>query len=311
MAENKDSNERPETDGAKETNDSNPSNEANVNEASEMSGSNETDGANEARGMSESNRSNEAGEMSEAGGATRNLLLEARDLYAGYVPEVDIVRGCDVEVAEGELVSVIGPNGAGKSTLIKSLFGLVPVSGGTIFFEDTEVTRSPTHKLVEAGIGYVPQTENVFPTLTVEENLEMGAYLRPKVIQERYEELFEWFPVLAERRSQRAGTMSGGQRQLVALARALMLQPSLLLLDEPSAGLSPANVDVISDRIQLINSKGVAILMVEQNAKRALAMSDRGYVLEMGQNRFTGPGEELLNDPKVADLYLGGRARSA
>lgn len=299
MAENKGSDEHEKKD-ADEANDPNPSNEAN--------GAKKSSGANDANEVSESSRSSEAEEM---GGEGRNLLLEARDLYAGYVPEVDIVRGCDVEVAEGELVSVIGPNGAGKSTLIKSLFGLVPVRGGTIFFEDSEATRFPTHKLVEAGIGYVPQTENVFPTLTVEENLEMGAFLRPKVIKERYEELFEWFPILAERRSQRAGTMSGGQRQLVALARALMLQPSLLLLDEPSAGLSPANVDIIFDRIQLINSKGVAILMVEQNAKRALAMSDRGYVLEMGQNRFTGRGDELLNDPKVADLYLGGRARSA
>lgn len=237
-----------------------------------------------------------------------DALLEARDLRAGYVPEVDIVRDCDLDVAEGDLVSVIGPNGAGKSTLIKSLFGLVPVRGGTVRFKGEDVTGAPTHRLVAAGIGYVPQTENVFPTLTVEENLEMGAYLRPRIIKERYEELFEWFPILAERRKQRAGTMSGGQRQLVALARALMLQPSLLLLDEPSAGLSPANVDVIFERIQLINSKGVAILMVEQNARRALAMSDRGYVLEMGQNRFTGPGKELLNDPKVIDLYLGGRA---
>jgi branched-chain amino acid transport system ATP-binding protein len=240
-----------------------------------------------------------------------DTLLEARDLYAGYTPEVNIIQGCDVDVAEGELVSVIGPNGAGKSTLIKSLFGLVPVRDGTVHFQGEDVTGAQTHRLVEAGIGYVPQTENIFPTLTVEENLEMGAYLRPKIIQDRYEELFDWFPILAERRKQRAGTMSGGQRQLVALARALMLEPSLLLLDEPSAGLSPANVDVIFERIELINSKGVAILMVEQNARRALSMSHRGYVLEMGQNRFTGPGKELLNDPKVIDLYLGGASRSA
>ena len=238
-------------------------------------------------------------------------LLEARDLYAGYNPEVDIIQSCDVDVAEGELVSVIGPNGAGKSTLIKSLFGLVPVRDGEVRFEGEDVTGAQTHRLVEAGIGYVPQTENIFPTLTVEENLEMGAYLKPKTIQGRYEELFDWFPILAERRKQRAGTMSGGQRQLVALARALMLEPSLLLLDEPSAGLSPANVDVIFERIELINSKGVAILMVEQNARRALSMSHRGYVLEMGQNRFIGPGKELPNDPKVIDLYLGGASHSA
>lgn len=235
-------------------------------------------------------------------------LLEARGLRAGYVPEMDIVRGCDLTVVEGEMVSVIGPNGAGKSTLIKSLFGLVPVRSGRVRFREEDVTGAPTHQLAGAGIGYVPQTENIFPTLTVEENLEMGSYLRPKGFRTRYEELSEWFPILAERRRQRAGTMSGGQRQLVALARALMLDPSLLLLDEPSAGLSPVNVETIFERIRLVSSKGVAILMVEQNARRALAMSDRGYVLEMGQNRFSGPGRELLNDPKVVDLYLGGRA---
>lgn len=238
------------------------------------------------------------------------MLLETRDLRAGYVPEVDIVRGCDIDVAEGEMVSVIGPNGAGKSTLVKSVFGLVPVREGSVRFRGEDITGAPTHRLVEAGIGYVPQTENIFPSLTVEENLEMGAYLRPKTAKERYEELSEWFPILAERRRQRVETMSGGQRQLVALARALMLQPSLLLLDEPSAGLSPANVETIFERVRLINSKGVAMLMVEQNARRALAMSDRGYVLEMGQNRFSGPGRELLRDPKVVELYLGGKASS-
>ncbi|TCJ20055.1 ABC transporter ATP-binding protein [Rubrobacter taiwanensis] len=236
------------------------------------------------------------------------LLLEARDLKVGYVPEVNIVNGCDVELRRGELVSIIGPNGAGKSTLIKGLFGLVPVRGGTVRFKGEDVTNAPTYRLVEMGIGYVPQTENVFPSLTVEENLEMGAFLNPKVIKDRYEVIFEWFPMLRDRRGQRAGTMSGGQRQLVALARALMLEPDVLFLDEPSAGLSPSNVDLIFERIRFINSEGVAILMVEQNARRALAMSDRGYVLEMGRNRFSGPGRELLNDPKVVDLYLGGRA---
>lgn len=249
--------------------------------------------------------------MAEATKPSAEMLLQARDLHAGYTPDVDIVRGCEIDLYEGELISVIGPNGAGKSTLIKSLFGLVPVRAGTVRFRGEEVTGAPTHRLVEAGIGYVPQNENIFPTLTVEENLEMGAYLRPRAVKSRYEELSEWFPILAERRRQKAGTMSGGQRQLVALARALMLEPSLLLLDEPSAGLSPANVDAIFDRIKLINSKGVAILMVEQNARRALAMSDRGYVLEMGQNRFSGPGRKLLHDPKVIDLYLGGTTSSA
>lgn len=241
---------------------------------------------------------------------TTGSLLEARDLSIGYTPEVNVVEGCDVELAAGELVSVIGPNGAGKSTLIKGLFGLVPIRGGSVRVRGEEVAGWPTHALVEAGIGYVPQNDNVFPNLTVQENLEMGAYLNPRAVKSRYEALFEWFPILRDRRTQRAGTMSGGQRQLVALARALMPQPQLLLLDEPSAGLSPANVDVIFERIEFINSEGVAILMVEQNARRALAMSDRGYVLEMGRNRFSGPGRELLNDPKVVDLYLGGRAKS-
>lgn len=246
--------------------------------------------------------------MAEAPEPVMEPLLEARDVRAGYVPDVDIVQGCDVDVAGGELVSVIGPNGAGKSTLIKALFNLVPMRGGTVRFRGEDVAGAPTHRLVGTGIGYVPQSDNVFPTLTVEENLEMGAYLNPKTTKGRYEELSEWFPLLAERHRQRVGTLSGGQRQIVALGRALMLEPELLLLDEPSSGLSPANVGQIFDRIQLVNSKGVSILMVEQNARRALAMSDRGYVLEMGKNRFTGPGQELLGDPKVAELYLGGRA---
>lgn len=250
--------------------------------------------------------------MAEAAGespAREMPLLAASGLRAGYTPEVDIVRGCDVELAAGEMISVIGPNGAGKSTLIKAMFGLVPVREGRVLLRGEEMTRAPTYRRVESGVGYVPQTENVFPNLTVEENLEMGAFLRPKTFRKRFGEVSEWFPVLSERRRQRAGTLSGGQRQLVALARALMLDPQALLLDEPSAGLSPANVDVIFERIRLINSKGVAVLMVEQNARRALAMSDRGYVLEMGQSRFSGPGRDLLDDPKVVELYLGGKVR--
>lgn len=238
--------------------------------------------------------------------AENGALLKTRGLRAGYSADADVVRDLDVDLAGGELVSVIGPNGAGKSTLIKAIFGMLPVLKGSVLFRGEEVLGWPAHRLVEAGIGYVPQRDNIFPGLNVEENLQMGSYLKPGSFKRRYGDLAEWFPILSDRRRQRVGTMSGGQRQLVALARALMPEPEVLLLDEPSAGLSPANVGVILDRIKLINSQGVSILMVEQNARRALAMSHRGYVLEMGENRFSGPGEELLHDPKVVDLYLGG-----
>jgi ABC-type branched-subunit amino acid transport system ATPase component len=235
-------------------------------------------------------------------------VLETKDLVAGYVPEVDILNGVSIRVGEGEIVTVIGPNGAGKSTLIKTIFGLLHPRGGTIAFEGGDITRFKPHECTRKGLSYVPQLDNVFPTLSVEENLEMGSLDRSKT-QPQIERMYELFPRLGERRTQAAGTMSGGERQMVAMARALMPDPRVLLLDEPSAGLAPAFVDAIFEKIEDVNRHGVTIVMVEQNAHRALAMSDRGYVLDLGQDRFEGPGKELLDDPKVAELYLGGTAR--
>jgi neutral amino acid transport system ATP-binding protein len=242
-------------------------------------------------------------------GAGRNgALLTTRDLVAGYVPEVDILNGVSIEVREGEIVTVIGPNGAGKSTLIKTIFGLLHPRSGTIVFKGDDVTVLKPHECARRGLSYVPQLDNVFPTLTVEENLEMGS-LDTSTTDAQIERMYGLFPRLGERRTQTAGTMSGGERQMVAMARALMPDPQVLLLDEPSAGLAPAFVDAIFEKVEDINRDGVTIVMVEQNARRALAMSDRGYVLDLGQDRFEGPGKELLNDPKVAELYLGGTAR--
>lgn len=238
--------------------------------------------------------------------AIEAALFAAEDVRAGYSKEVDVLRGVDLMLQEGEMVSIIGPNGAGKSTLVKAMFGLVDVREGRVLLKGEDVTGLKAHSLVARGVGYVPQTSNVFPRLSIEENLEMGAYLHADTLDERLDLLFDWFPLLDERRKQRAGTLSGGQRQLVAVARALMANPDVLLLDEPSAGLSPGNVDQIFERIEEINERGISILIVEQNARRALAMADRGYVLEQGANRFTGKGVELLHDPKVAELYLGG-----
>lgn len=234
------------------------------------------------------------------------LVLEARDLWAGYSKDVDILREVDLELGEGELVSIIGPNGAGKSTLIKTVFGMLTPREGRIVLRGEDISGLKPHQLVARGVGYVPQVDNVFRSMSVEENLEMGSYVDRKRAPERKEVLFGWFPLLRERRRQRAGTLSGGQQKLVAIARALMPEPSVLLLDEPSAGLSPANIDEIFLRIEEINERGISMIMVEQNARRALAMSDRGYVLDQGRNAFTGPGPELLEDPKVAELYLGG-----
>ena len=242
--------------------------------------------------------------MSAANGA----ILRTEDLVAGYVPEVDILNGVSITVKEGEIVTVIGPNGAGKSTLIKTVFGLLQPRTGSVSFEGEDIGGRKPHTLCRLGLSYVPQLDNVFANLTVEENLEMGSLERSKT-RSQIDRMYELFPRLGERRGQATGTMSGGERQMVAMARALMPDPRLLLLDEPSAGLAPAFVDAIFDKIKDVNEAGVTIVMVEQNARRALAMSDRGYVLDLGKDRFEGPGDELLHDERVAELYLGGTAR--
>jgi neutral amino acid transport system ATP-binding protein len=235
-------------------------------------------------------------------------LLYTEEVVAGYVPEVDILNGVSIRVWEGEIATVIGPNGAGKSTLIKTIFGLLRPRGGLVQFQGEDITALQPHSIARRGMSYVPQLDNVFQSLTVEENLRMGAFYGGTA-QERTERMYELFPRLGERRRQTAGTMSGGERQMVAMARALMPDPRVLLLDEPSAGLAPAFVDAIFKKIEDINNAGVTIVMVEQNARRALSMSDRGYVLDLGKDRFEGKGSELLQDPKVAELYLGGTAR--
>ncbi|MBT2369779.1 ABC transporter ATP-binding protein [Streptomyces sp. ISL-10] len=236
-------------------------------------------------------------------------VLAAEDVVAGYLPGVDVLRGCSVEVGPGELVGVIGPNGAGKSTLAKAVFGLLRIRGGSVRLHGEDVTGRPAHELVRRGVGYVPQLQNVFPALTVEENLRMGTYLRPRAYAARARAVEEIFPVLADRRKQKAGSMSGGERQMLAMARALMTEPRLLLLDEPSAGLSPRYQDQVFDRVKEINGAGVAVLMVEQNARRCLQICARGYVLDQGRNAYTGTGADLLRDAKVIELYLGTLAR--
>ena len=215
-----------------------------------------------------------------------------------------------MEVAEGELIGIIGPNGAGKSTMLKALFGLIKVTSGRVLFRGEVITSRPAHQLVEMGIAYVPQNDNVFPRLSVEENLEMGAFLRPASFSERRDHVIELFPRLGERIKQRAGSLSGGERQMLAMARALMMEPAVLLLDEPSAGLSPALQDQVFIRCRDINDTGVTIIMVEQNAKRCLEICHRGYVLDQGRNAYTGSGADLLSDPKVIELYLGTLARA-
>ncbi|GAA3032804.1 ABC transporter ATP-binding protein [Microbacterium dextranolyticum] len=232
-------------------------------------------------------------------------VVKADDLVAGYLPGVNILNGCTLEAFPGELVGIIGPNGAGKSTLLKALFGLVNVRSGAVTLEGEDITNQKANQLVQAGIGFVPQTNNVFPSLTIEENMQMGMFLRPKEFQTRVAEIWELFPVLGERRKQRAGSLSGGERQSVAMARALMMKPKVLLLDEPSAGLSPVRQDETFIRTREINKTGVTIIMVEQNARRCLQICDRAYVLDQGRNAYEGPGRELAKDPKVIQLYLG------
>jgi branched-chain amino acid transport system ATP-binding protein len=237
-------------------------------------------------------------------------ILDVENLVAGYVPEVNILNGCNVHVDAGEFVGIIGPNGAGKSTLLKALLGMCAVREGTIHLNGENVTGKKAHELIPLGVGYVPQTNNVFPSLTVKENLEMGCFLNPKVFDERLEVVMDMFPKLRERASQKARGLSGGERQMVAMGRALMIEPKLLLLDEPSAGLSPVLQDEVFLQCRRINKTGVAILMVEQNARRCLQVASRGYVLDQGTNAYTGTGRDLLADPKVIALYLGSLSRA-
>jgi branched-chain amino acid transport system ATP-binding protein len=237
-------------------------------------------------------------------------LLAAQDIVAGYLPGVNILNGCTLTLAEGELVGVIGPNGAGKSTLLKAMFGLLHVRSGTVYLRGDAITDLTPHALVSRGVGYVPQARNVFGALTVEENLEMGTYLRPRQYAERFTEVAGLFPLLAERRKQKAGSLSGGERQMLAMGRALMMNPSVLLLDEPSAGLSPRMQEEVFDRIRQVNEADVSIVIVEQNARRCLQIADRGYVLDEGRNAYTGAGRELLDDPRVIECYLGTLARA-
>ena len=241
---------------------------------------------------------------------TGEPLLIVRDLVAGYVAGVDILRGTSIDVARSELVGIIGPNGAGKSTLIKAVFGLVPVRSGTMTLDGDDIVGVHGYDLVSRGVGYVPQVRNVFGTLSVEENLRMGVYLRPDRFAARRDDVLDLFPTLRDRRGDRADALSGGQRQVLAMARALMMEPSLLLLDEPSAGLSPAMQDEVFARIAAINHAGVSVLIVEQNAHKALRICHRGYVLDNGTDAYTGTGAELLEDPKVIELYLGSLVRN-
>ncbi|GAA3822692.1 ABC transporter ATP-binding protein [Cellulomonas soli] len=234
-----------------------------------------------------------------------NPLLAATDVFAGYLPGVDILNGCNLVVHPGELVGIIGPNGAGKSTLLKALFGLVRIREGSVTLKDEDITNHRADSLVRRGVGFVPQTNNVFPSLSIEENLQMGLYQAPKRFEERFAFIVDLFPTLGDRRKQRAGSLSGGERQMVAMARALMMDPSVLLLDEPSAGLSPVRQDETFIRTRKINKAGVSVVIVEQNARRALQICDRAYVLDQGRNAYSGPGRELMNDPKVIELYLG------
>ena len=231
-------------------------------------------------------------------------ILEVKDLVGGY-KEVLILHGVSLQCFENEIVSIIGPNGAGKSTLMKAIFGLIGIKEGSVLFDDKPITGLKANQLVKLGMSYVPQEKNVFPSLTVEENLQMGAFIRNAGIASAMERIYEMFPFLTKHRKTMSGSLSGGGRQMLALGRALMLDPKLLLLDEPSAGLAPLVRDEIFEKVLEIKQSGVAILMVEQNAKRALEMSDRGYVLVMGKNRFEDTGEALLGNPEIGRLYLG------
>jgi branched-chain amino acid transport system ATP-binding protein len=238
-------------------------------------------------------------------------LLEVDALEAGY-DDALVLRGVSLAVDAQEIVAVIGPNGAGKSTMLKAVYGLVTLHAGSVRFDGADVTGMRPDRLTRRGLNFVPQTDNVFPTLTLAENVHVAALVLPKGERRAaIQRMRELFPIVAERRRQRAGTLSGGQRKLVALARAMVTQPRLLLLDEPSAGLSPQAMDLVFDKLVEINARGIGIVMVEQNARRALALAHRGYVLDTGRNAIEGSGADLLDDPQVAQLYLGGAATIA
>jgi len=232
-------------------------------------------------------------------------MLKLIDVVSGYT-DVNIIRGVSMEVDKDEIVTIIGPNGSGKSTLMKTIFGLVKLRSGRILFDGSDISQLRTDKIVRKGIGYVPQERNVFPSLTVQENLEMGAFIRREGFKEGLEEVFTIFPELKKKRAQKAGTMSGGEQKMVAIGRALILMPALLLLDEPSSGLSPKLRNVLFKKIVDINELGTSLMVVEQNARMALSASHRGYVLEMGKKRFEGEGKSLLTNEEVKKMYLGG-----
>jgi len=232
-------------------------------------------------------------------------MLSVEALDAGY-GDLQVLYDVDLEVGNGEYVTVVGPNGAGKSTVMKSVFGLTTHMGGTVEFQGAEISGRRPEEIITHGIGYVPQNDNVFSSLSVRENLEMGAYILDEVPRDALEAVFDRFPILEERQDQKAGSMSGGQQQMVAMGRALMLDPDLLLLDEPSAGLAPDLVEDMFDRVDVVNEAGTAVLMVEQNAKEALRRCDRGYVLVQGRNRYEDDGEALLADEQVRRDFLGG-----
>ena len=233
-------------------------------------------------------------------------FFEGIKMTGGYGKGPDIINDCSVDVNRGEIVSILGPNGAGKSTAMKAMLGLLNLKSGKVIINGKDISHLSPQDRVKEGISFVPQTKNVFAGLSVEENLEMGAFLRDESFQEIINEIYELFPILKEKKSQLVGELSGGQRQQVALGRALMIKPSVLMLDEPTAGVSPIVMDELFDHILKVKKTNVAILMVEQNAKQALSISDRGYVLVTGENRYSGTGKELLNDPRVRSSFLGG-----
>ena len=232
-------------------------------------------------------------------------FFEGNNMTGGYDDGPDIINSCSINVDKGEIVAILGPNGAGKSTAMKAMLGLLNLKSGSVVIEDQDISKFSPQERVQRGISFVPQTKNVFSELTVRENLEIGGFLRKDDIDIIINQIYELFPILAEKRDQVVGQLSGGQRQQVALGRALMIQPSVLMLDEPTAGVSPIVMDELFEHIVKVKKTGVAIIMVEQNAKQALSISDRGYVLVTGENKFEGSGQELLNDPEVRRSFLG------